>query len=348
MTMTMAHSDRGFNILITAASRRVPLVREFRRALDASGLGGRVLVTDVNALSPAVQVAHTAYRVPLSTDPSYLPAIESLVVAEGIKLIVPTIDDELPLFGAARGRFARLGAAVIVSSEQTTRLCNDKLGTCEYLRSRGIAAAASFLPRDLPPQPPFPLFIKPRFGRGSVGAFSIRTERELEFFLDYVGDPVVQEYLDGPEFTIDVLCDAEGRAVAVVPRERVVIRAGVIDRGRTSGDRALIDLALECVEAIPFVGPLNIQCRVVSGRPTVFEINPRFSGGIPLTIAAGADFAAMVIDLARGRRLTPAIGRFATNLWMTNYEASFFVAESSVESMLRAVPPGPGRNHGAQ
>ncbi len=132
-------------------------------------------------------------------------------------------------------------------------------------------------------------------------AFPARDAVELAFFLRYVSTPVVQEYLDGPEFTLDVLCDFEGRPLSVVPRERVVIRAGVIDRGRTVQDPRLIALALACADVFRFAGPVNIQCRMVDGSPKVFEINPRFSGGIPLTIAAGADFPAKLVDLALGR-----------------------------------------------
>jgi len=177
----------------------------------------------------------------------------------------------------------------------------------------------------LPPDAPCPLFIKRRCGRGGVCAFPFRDARELEFFLSYVEEPVLQEYLAGPEFTIDMLCDFAGHPLAIVPRERVVIRAGVIDRGRTVRDTALIALAESCAAALPFAGAVNIQCRVVDGRPVVFEINPRFSGGIPLTIEAGADFAAMLVRLAAAQRVAPAIGRFRDNLWMTNYETSVFL-----------------------
>src|SRR5262249_52899198 len=145
------------------------------------------------------------------------------------------------------------------------------------------------------------------------------------FFVDYVPEPVVQEYLDGPEFTIDVLCDLAGRPLSIVPRERVVVRAGVIDRGRTVKDERLLDLATACARAIRFVGAVNIQCRMVGDRPVIFEINPRFSGGIPLTIEAGADFPMMMLQIAAGCRVAPAIGRFRDNLWMTNYEASVFL-----------------------
>jgi carbamoyl-phosphate synthase large subunit len=105
----------------------------------------------------------------------------------------------------------------------------------------------------------------------------------------------------------------------------------VTDRGRTVKDARLIDLAVSCAAALPFAGPVNIQCRIVQGRPVVFEINPRFSGGIPLTIEAGADFPRMLAQLALGRRVAPSIGRFRDQLWMTNYEASVFRTGADVK-----------------
>jgi carbamoyl-phosphate synthase large subunit len=311
------------NVLITAASRRVPLVQAFQRALRPSG--GKVIVTDVNPLSPAVRMADAAFRVSLASDAHYIREILSIASSERVNLVVPTIDDELPLFSAAIPQFNAAGIRVAVSPLWTTLLCNDKYATCRALEQHGIAAAPSFLPGTLPADVSLPLFIKPRWGRGGVGAFPVRSPRELAFFLDYVPEPLVQEYLEGPEFTIDMLCDFSGRPLAIVPRERVVIRAGVIDRGRTVKDPALIELAEACAATLPFAGAVNIQCRVVDGRPIVFEINPRFSGGIPLTIEAGGDFPAMLVRLAAGQRVKPAIGRFQDNLWMTNYEASVFL-----------------------
>jgi carbamoyl-phosphate synthase large subunit len=125
-----------------------------------------------------------------------------------------------------------------------------------------------------------------------------------------------------------MLCDFAGQPLSIVPRERVVIRAGVSDRGRTVKDSSLMALAEACATALPFAGAVNIQCRVVDGRPVVFEINPRFSGGIPLTIEAGADFPAMLLRLASGQRVAPAIGRFRDNLWMTSYETSLFLDDA--------------------
>lgn len=331
----------SLNVLITAASRRVPLVQAFQSALRDLGVRGSVIVTDIDHLSPGVRTADRAYRVPMATAPGYLEAIESICLGESVGLIVPTIDDELPLFGAARSRFQAQGTYVAASDALAARICNDKYLTCQYLAAHAVPAAAAWVPETLPADLSLPVFVKPRHGRGSVGAFAAADARELAFFLGYVDQPVVQTYLEGPEFTIDVLCGFDGTVLSVVPRERVVIRAGTTDRGRTSGDRALIELGARCARALRLVGAANVQCRVVDGRPVVFEVNPRFSGGIPLTIAAGADFPRMLVELALGRRVEPTVGHFAADLWMTNHETPIFIEEPAAD--LQEYRPRPTR-----
>jgi carbamoyl-phosphate synthase large subunit len=327
---------RPCNVLITAASRRGPLVQAFQAALRDLGIPGAVVATDVSAYSPAVHVADRAYRVPLASDPDYIEEILGLCESEGISLFVPTIDDELPVCGAAIESFLLRGVFPACSSLTTALVCNDKYATCARLRRHGIPAAVTWLPGELPPVPRFPLFIKPRGGRGAVGAYTVRDARELAFFLEYVERPILQEYLDGPEYTIDVLCDPAGTPLSIVPRERVVIRSGVIDRGRTVKSDELIRLAERVCAAIPFVGPLNVQCRMHAGVPAIFEINPRFSGGIPLTIAAGADFPRMLVSMARGVSVPPRIGDFRGDLWISKFESAVFVPGSGLE-----LPPVP-------
>ncbi len=318
------------NVLVTAASRRVPLVRAFQRALVRANRGGRVVVTDVNPLSPAVHVADRAFRVPRADEPDYIDAVLDLALAEKVGLIVPTIDDELVAFGEARERFANHGIRVAVSDAATSAICHDKHLTSQTLKAAGLPAADSWLPGTVPADVTFPLFIKPRCGRGGVGAFPVRNSRELSFFLDYVPDPVVQAYLDGPEYTIDMLCAFDGQPLSIVPRRREVIRAGVMDRGYTERHSRLMELAEQCAATLRFAGAVNIQCRLVDGAPVIFEINPRFSGGIPLTIEAGADFPAMLLDLMAGLTVAPAIGTFRDGLWMTSYESSVFLETPTI------------------
>jgi carbamoyl-phosphate synthase large subunit len=332
------------NVLITAASRRVPLVQAFQSVLRIEHRG-RVIVTDVDPSSPAVHVAHRAYRVPLATHPEYIDALLDVCVTEEIALLVPTVDDELEVVARARARFTDIGVSVACSPASTAVLCNDKYATCRHLADHGVEAARTWLPGQIPDDAPELLFIKPRVGRGGVGAFTIRNRRERDFFLEYVASPVVQEYLQAPEYTIDMLCDWTGQPIFIVPRERTVIRSGVIDRGRTVKNEALQALALAVAAAMRFQGPVNIQCRMRGDVPVVFEINPRFSGGIPLTVAAGANFPSALVRMARGESLAPRLGEFRPNLWMTKYDAALFlpaegVQLTSLDRVARVTPRG--------
>lgn len=317
---------RGLNILITAASRRVALIQAFQSSLQNLGLAGRVITTDNNSLSPGLHVSDAHFMAPLTTHPDYIGLIRSLCSRENISLIIPTIDDELPIFGAAMQEFAGLGIRVLVSREEVGVICNDKYRSYGFLIENQIPTAKTFLPGELPwANLQFPLFIKPRRGRGSVGAHAIRGVEELRFYLGCVQEPIVQEFLPGREFTIDVLCDFSGKVISVVPRERLWIRAGVIDRGRTINHPGLIATGKRVAEALGIRGAANIQCMLDSQSVKIIEINPRFSGGIPLTIAAGADFPKWIIQMILGREPASRIGVFTDHLMMVCYESSLFL-----------------------
>jgi carbamoyl-phosphate synthase large subunit len=329
---------KGVNVLITAASRRVPLVRAFRTAVEKQGQG-RVITTDINPLSPALYFGHRHHIVPLTTDRHYIPIIESICDVEGVNLIVPTIDDELPTFGRVRERFAAIGVEVAISSERTGLICNDKYETWRFCRRHGVATPRTWLGEEaLGTELRYPVVVKPRFGRGSVNVFPVRCEQHLGLFLSYVNDPIVQDFIDGTEFTVDVLADFRGRVLSAVPRERLVIRAGVSDKGVTRKNVAVMDFAVEIAEKLELVGAANIQCKWDGERVTLIEVNPRFSGGIPLTIAAGADFPAWMVKLAAGGSVRSQLGRFQDGLAMMSFEESIFAEEADLKLRMTARP----------
>lgn len=319
-------ADKSLNILITAASRKVALIRAFRESLKRLGVRGNVITTDLNPLSSGLYVSDKFHFAPMTTDPGYLDRIEEICREEEISLIIPTIDDELVIMGQARERFEKLGIRVVISEPRTGEICNDKKQTCEFFRKNSIPTPQTWLPDELPDveKLAYPLFIKPRNGRGSIDTFKVKNAKELNFFLDYVKDPVVQEFLSGDEYTLDTFVDFDGTVMSVVPRRRLWIRAGVMDKGRTENKPELIDIGVRVAKVLDIRGPANIQVRYSGNEMKVFEVNPRFSGGIPLTIAAGADFTEWLCRLALGEELKPRLGEFQNGLVMMSYEANIF------------------------
>jgi len=314
-----------FNILITAASRRVAMIRGFSRALAELDMNGSVQVCDSDRLSPGLRFADKFHLAPLSSDASYIPTLLDICVRENIKLVVPTIDEELPVFGKHKADFQKIGVTALVSDEKVGVMCNSKYLTSLFFIENEFPFAKTMLPEQVDfKSVKYPLFIKPNSGRGSVGAYPVRNETELKFFMTYVKNPVVQEFLSGKEYTIDVLAGLDGRIIHVVPRERIVIRSGVSDRARTRRDEKLMNLCAEICEKLGVVGPVNMQCKIDIGKITFFEINPRFSGAIQLTAAAGADFFKLILLDAAGKPPPVSIGEFKDNYLMISYEESLF------------------------
>jgi len=236
---------KKINVLITAASRRVPLVRAFRDAVAKFGKG-RVITTDINPLSPALYFGNRHHIVPLTTDRYYIPIIESICDVEDVSLIIPTIDDELPIFGRVRERLEGVGIRVAISSEETGLICNDKYETYQFCLRNDIPVPVTALAADINDRKfRYPAIVKPRFGRGSVNVYTVQTEDHLRLFANYVPDALIQDYVEGTEFTIDVLCNFNGKVISVVPRERLVIRAGVSDKGITRKNKEVMDFAAD-------------------------------------------------------------------------------------------------------
>lgn len=327
---------KDFNILVTAASRRVAMIRGFSNALKKLGVNGNVVCTDTDSLSTGLRFCDRFHLAPLSNSGDYISALLKICKKENISMLVPTIDEELEIFGRHKKDFAGAGVILLVSDEKVGRTCRDKYLTAQFFNEHGFPFAETYLPENIDhANIGYPLFIKPRWGRGSVGAHMVQNETELRFFSGYVEKPVVQRYLYGKEYTIDVLAGLDGQILSVVPRERMIIRAGVCDRGRTVHDDNLIKLSSAICEKLGVIGPVNLQCKVDNGTPCFFEVNPRFSGAIQLTVAAGADFFSMIIQDAIGRKPRPDIGNFQDGLLMLSYEESIFENGGGMKAAVR-------------
>jgi len=319
----MGYDNKPTNVLITAASRRVALIRSFRCALEKSK--GNVIAVDYDMNAPALFFSHRHYKVPLVRDPNYFKVIENIIKKENIKLIIPTIDQELMLWAENKNHFESKGVHVSISPPETIRICNDKWETYVFFKENNFPFPRTFLPQMLTYNMQFPLFIKPRGGRGSVQSYMLKNKKELDFFLDYVPDPLIQDYLLGKEFTVDAFFSNKNELITYIPRYRLVIRSGVSDRGRTFKNKQLSDWIKKIGKKMKFEGAVNIQGKIYKDEIKFFEINPRFSGGIQLSTAAGINFAELIINELNGETLVPKLGKYTNNFTMTSYEDSLFL-----------------------
>jgi len=317
------------NVLFTSVGRRVELLRAFQRAYQALELDGDTVALDIDPLAPALQVADRPYIVPRLDHPAFVPTLVEICQREQIGLVFPLIDPDIPLLARHRAEIEATGARVLVVSVEMAEMTADKWQTYQFFQGLRLPTPRSWLPSQIDlAAADYPLFIKPRFGSAGKHTFKVHNQRELAFFLDYVPDPIVQEYLPGPEITNDVICGLDGEVLAIVSRQRIEVRWGEVAKGVTIYNPTIVDACVKIARALLAVGPITVQCMMKGDVPHFTEINARLGGGVPLGIAAGVDSPRWLLARAAGLPVEiPPLGSYRTGLYMTRFDDSFFLTE---------------------
>lgn len=293
------------------------------------GLDGRLLATDVTALSSAFQDADAGFLVPSCASEDFVPAMLELCQRESVRLVVPTIDTELPAYAANRDRFAAIGTTVAVSSPAVIAIGADKVRTYAWLVDAGLSTVRQTGVAEVLADPgswAFPLLVKPRSGSSGKGVAVVADLVELEV-ATRAGDFVVQTIAPGVEHTVDLLVDRGGRCRCAVPRRRLEVRAGEVSKGVTVDHRAVGALALRAAESLPGAyGVLNLQVFASEDDElTVIELNPRFGGGFPLAWQAGADYPRWLVEEVLGHPSSARADGWRSGVVMLRYDDAIFV-----------------------
>lgn len=288
-------------ILVTGAGgpAGVAVIRSLLRRPDVT-----VFAADMDGWASGIYLVPAEQRrlVPPGKADDFVSTLAKMVADDRLDLVISTVDVELVALSRRREELAP--AVLAAPSAETLDTALDKLQLAERCAPTGRAPRTVLAgPDALAIDWEFPAFAKPRQGAGSRGIRLVPDRTALEA-LPLDEDLIVQEFLPGEEYSVDVIADAQGGIVAAVPRTRARVDSGVAIAGRTVHDPELEETAAVIAQAIGLVGVANVQLRRDrSGAAVLLEVNPRFPGALPLTIAAGVDIPSLVVDLFLGREL---------------------------------------------
>lgn len=296
------------------------------KALREDGRASFIAIVDLDDLNATKFFVDEFVRVPRADDPEFVTACLDVVRRLKIDLFVPIIVERefLPI-DARREEFAALGCHVTVPPRDVVLNAGDKLAFAQFLDRAGIEGphTVAYEPGVTPER--FPVYLKPRRGSGSVGTQRILGLDSLHEAALGRDDLIVQDEVEGAEFTVDCFAAAPGRVVAAVPRERIAIKAGVSVKGRTYRHDAIEAIAADVVAKTGITGPANVQGMLrADGSFSIVEMNPRFSGTLALTTASGVNFATMLLDMVAGKPVADMRGRHRAGLTMVRYWSETF------------------------
>ncbi len=267
-----------------------PNVTLFAADMDPHAVGLYLVPEDRRVLLPRAD--HPAFGVALMTAATRL----------GVDVVVPTVDSELAIVSALSAALEMHHIAVLVAPGAALAVCLDKAQL--MAASDGIVPVPEWEVVDADFNPEhwaLPVVVKPRAGAGGRGVRVIQDAQDWDD-VPRDGSLLLQEWLPGEEYSVDVLCSREGVVIAAVPRVRLKVDSGVAVASRTVRDPELQHIATALVEHLGLTFVSNVQLRRDrNGVPKLLEINPRFPGTMALTVHSGVNMPALAVDDLLGR-----------------------------------------------
>jgi len=297
--------SNNVHILLTSVGRRVELIQAFRNAANHLGIRLTIIGADITDTAPALAYCDKTVIVPRISNPEYIPALLQICREQRVDALVPTIDTDLLLLSKEREQFLQVGTRVLISATDKIQICRDKRTTSAYFNSLGLYAPEAVSDvKDY--QGGFPAFIKPIDGSSSIGANRADNLQELQMYADQLESYVIQPFASGTEYTVDVFCDFSGKPVYITPRIRTAVRAGEVLKTQIHHQEQIITEIQSLIADFRPCGPMTVQLirNEEKNLNQYIEINPRFGGGAPLSIKAGADATGALLRLLTGEELS--------------------------------------------
>ena len=322
----------SLGVLFTCIGRRVSLLESFRKAARQLRIDASFFGTDTTELSPALQLCDKRFGVKPTTHPGYVGELLSIVKANSVRLLVPTVDLDLRTLALNAPKFAAAGCRVLVSNPDVIDVCQDKRKTYRFLVKNGFDTALTMSIRSALSKRAirWPCFLKPWDGSAGRENAVARNRKELSFYAKRIPNAICQEFVEGTEYTCDVYVDFDMKIRCVVPRIRIEVRAGEVSKGQMSMNARIMDEAAALVENLG-AGPgvITLQLFLTSDSKVKFiEINPRFGGGVPLSIKAGANFPKWILQELTGRKPRVRPDAFKDAMTMLRYDSEVWLERS--------------------
>ncbi|MFA5293109.1 MAG: ATP-grasp domain-containing protein [Phycisphaerae bacterium] len=320
---------KNFNVLFTCIGRRVSLLNSFKKAAKELKLNCRFFGTETTELSSALQLCDKKFIVKSVNHQHYTKQLLQIVKQNNVKLLIPTVDLDLQILSENREKFAAAGCTVLVSKPQAVHICQDKRETFKFLvkndfdTPQTMGAKQALSKKNLR----YPCFLKPWDGHASKGNAAAKNRQELAFYTKKIRNCIVQEYIRGQEFTCDVYADFDLQIRCVVPRKRLEIRAGEVSKSKVITNLKIMHQTAELARKLG-AGPgvITVQLMLTRDKKIKFiEINPRFGGGAPLSIKAGANFPKWILAHFISKKPQIKFDGFENNLTMLRYDAEVWV-----------------------
>ena len=283
---------KDIRILFLAPNWRVSVLRSFRKS---TAIKIFMVGADSDSYSAALNVVDKSYVIPKFSEPTCVEKIQVICAKENIHAILPMTNKAIDFMDKNRAGFDGGDLLLYLADHNRIQTSNDKRRLAEFFAQEDFASPDLIDPKK--PFPRFPLIAKDPYGEGGKNCFKIEDQTEFDFYSKKLPNHIFQRFVQGREFSIDWFSNKKGLPVVVVPRERLVARAGEVMVSRIELIPDIIESSKRLGTRLQLRGPANFQGFLEESGEFLFtDVNLRFGSGVLHTIHAGANIPEMMLQ----------------------------------------------------
>ena len=273
----------SLNVLVLGVGGNVS--QGILKALAISKVKHHVIGACISPMALGLYTTNKSYVSPTVYDHGFIDWIFNICEKERVHAMLSGVEPVLEKLAPHADEIrSRTGAVCVVSSPDKLAVTNDKLATCQWLKSQGCnypryaPSGDSDALEKLARECGYPLVAKPCSSKSAKGFMEITGPSDLKYISDKPGY-VLQELLgdDDNEYTVGCFSDRSGVVRGTIAMRRELIQ-GTTYRAEVGDYPDVRAEAAKIAGALKPMGPCNVQLRISGGKPTCFEINNRFSG----------------------------------------------------------------------
>ncbi|MBC2721679.1 3-methylornithine--L-lysine ligase PylC [Desulfosporosinus sp.] len=260
---------------------RVVIVGGKLQGLEAAYLakkaGWEVILVDKKTNVPAAEVCDQFYLFDVTKVVEWIPFLRE------IDLIIPALENLEALDSLVRS--ANYAGVPIIFDENAYRISSSKINSNAMFAETGVPSPVSW------PECGFPIIVKPSEASGSEGVVKIDSALEFKrlFAEEDLTNWVIEEYLDGPSYSLEVIGFSGVYKVLKITElhmdesydcKRVVGSVMLSDELREEFEQIGLGLA----HSLRLNGIMDIETILHQGQLKVLEIDARLPSQTPIAV----------------------------------------------------------------
>ena len=233
------------------------------------------------------------FQLPFANEINYQTSFEDLLSLEKIDIVMPMTEPELAALALTIKKHTDIDW--VTAGEKVITAGLDKLATIDAIKKLGVLVPWTLAVKGGKPLA-YPCILKNRFGSGSRAVFIVKDAIEASYLAERYPDAVYQELLEPAdnEITCAVYRTRDGKTGVLQMLRRLA--GGFTGWAKIINEQSIGDMCITIAEGLDLRGAMNIQLRMTSTGPRVFEINPRFSSTVLMRHLLGFSDVVWALD----------------------------------------------------